>query len=104
MNFDEFMKDKCGGGIKENIMCMKVWEKLLEKNWSCKLCLMCQKREKNVEKRHMKKNLKERKMKRKKNTKQRMCMMWKKNRSIGENEGKMGQKDDICPYFFNMLF
>ena len=25
------------------------------------------------------------------------CAWCGKNRSIGENEGKMGQKDDICP-------
>ena len=37
-------------------MCIKVYEKLGEKNGSCKLCLMCQKEErKKVEKRHMKK-------------------------------------------------
>ena len=69
LNFDEFMKDKCGGGIKENIMCMKVWEKLLEKNWSCKLCLMCQRRKKIIEKRHEKKIVKEKKGEKKKNLK-----------------------------------
>ena len=45
---------------------------------------------------HEKKKWKKRKVKRKKNTKQRMCMCGK-NRSIDENEGKMGQKDYICP-------
>ena len=71
LNFDEFMKDKCGGGIKENIMCMKVWEKLVEeKNGSCKLCLMCQgKKRRKIETRHEKKIWKKRKVKRKKNSK-----------------------------------
>ena len=55
LNFGEFIKDKCGGGIKEKIMCMKVWENLVEKIGSCKLCLMCQEK-KIIEKRHMKKN------------------------------------------------
>ena len=62
-----------GEELKENIMCIKVHEKLVEeKNGSCKLYLMCQKKRKNVETRHMKKIWKKRKVKRKKNTKQRM--------------------------------
>ena len=86
-------------------MCMKVWENLVEKIGSCKLCLKCQGKKKNNRKETHGKKWKKRKVKRKKNTKQIMCMMWEKNRSIGENEGKMGQKDDICPYIFlNMLY
>ena len=58
LNFDEFMKDKCGGGIKENIMCMKVWEKLVEeKNGSYKLCFDVSKKEKKIKKRHEKKKI-----------------------------------------------
>ena len=41
LNFDEFMKDKCGGGIKENIMYEGVGE-FGRKIGNCKLCLMCQ--------------------------------------------------------------
>ena len=77
MNFDEFMKDKCGGGIKENIMCMKVWEKVVEKNRSCKLCLMCQgrKRRKKIEKKTIerKKILKEKKGEKKEKFKSKEC-------------------------------
>ena len=40
------MKDKCGGGIKENIMCMKVWEKLVEKKWELKILLDVSRKEK----------------------------------------------------------
>ena len=46
LNFDEFMKDKCGGGIKENIMCMKVWEKLLGKKMGVVNCAWCVKERK----------------------------------------------------------
>ena len=56
-------------------------------------------KKKNVEKGHMKKNLKEKKSEKKK-IQSKECAWCEKNRSIGENEGKMGQKDDICPYFF----
>ena len=57
-------------------------------------------KKKNIEKKtHGKKNWKKRKVKRKKKKiqKQKRCMLWKENRSMGENEGKMGQQDDICP-------
>ena len=78
-------------------MCMKVQEKVVEeKNESCKLCLMCQ-RKKNIEKIHMKKKLKEKKGEKKEKFKSKECAQCGENRSIGENEGKMGQKDDICP-------
>ena len=46
-NYDEFMKDKCGGGIKENIMCMKVWKKLLEKMGVVN-CVWCVKEGKKI--------------------------------------------------------
>ena len=51
MNFGEFMKDKCGGGIKGK---MYVYESVGEfgrKIGSCKLCLMCQEKEKKIQKR-----------------------------------------------------
>ena len=105
LKFDEFMKNKCGGGIKRKYYVYKgAWEIGKRKNGSCKLCVMCQKEKKIYEEnRHMKKKMKEKKSEKKKNTKQRMCMLWE-NRSIDENEGKMGQKDDICPYYLNMLY
>ena len=80
-------------------MCIKVYEKLGEKNGSCKLCLMCQKEEKKkVEKRHMKKKrVKEKKGEKKEKFKSKECAQCGENRSMGKNEGKMGQKDYICP-------
>ena len=94
------MKDKCGGGIKENIMCMKVWEKLVEK-WEWKILLDVsrkKKKGKNTEKRHMRKKIvKEKKSEKKEKFKSKECVRCGENRSICENEGKMGQKDDICP-------
>ena len=67
-----------GKELKENIMCIKVHEKLVEeKNGSCKLCLMC-KREKKCRKETWKKIERKKKVKRKKNTKRKMCMMSKK--------------------------
>ena len=78
-------------------MCIKVYEKLVEKNGSCKLCLMCQGRKrKKKQKRSMKKKI-ERKERRKEKFKNKECAQSGENRSIGENERKMGQKDDICP-------
>ena len=58
------------------------------------------KREKNVEKRYMKKKLKEKKSEKERKIQSKECAWCEKNRSIGENEGKMGQKDDICLYIF----
>ena len=56
LNSDEFMKDKCGGGIKENIMCMKVWENLVEEKLGVVNYAWCVKeRKEKIEKRHMKK-------------------------------------------------
>ena len=79
LKFDEFMRNKCGGGIKRKYYVYKgAWEIGRRKNGSCKLCLMCQKEKKCRKETHGKKNWKKRKVKRKKNTKQRMCMMWKK--------------------------
>ena len=68
---------------------------------SCKLCLMCQEKEKkNTEKRHMKKKMvKEKKSEKKEKFKSKECVRCGENRSIGENEGKRGQQDDICPKF-----
>ena len=64
---------------------------------SCKLCLMCQEK-KNTEKRHMKKKMvKEKKSEKKDKFKSKECVSCEENRSMGENEGKMGQKDYICP-------
>ena len=89
-----------GEELKENIMCIKVQEKLVEeKNGSCKLCLMCQREKKNVEKRHMKKVWKKRKEKKRK-IQSKECVCCGKNGSKDENKGKIGQKDDICPYFW----
>ena len=83
---------------------MQVYESVGEfgrKIGSCKLCLMCQekekKRKKNTEKRHMKKMVKEKKSEKKEKFKSKECVQSGENRSIGENEGKMGQKDYICP-------
>ena len=43
LKFDEFMKNKCGGGIKRKYYVYKgAWEIGKRKNGSCKLCLMCQ--------------------------------------------------------------
>ena len=57
-----------------------------------------------MKKRDMRKKFERKeKWKERKIQKQRMCMLWE-NRSIDENEGKMGQKDDICLYFLNMLY
>ena len=59
---------------------------------------MCQEKEKkNTEKRHMKKMVKEKKSEKKEKFKSKECAQCGENRRIGENEGKMGQKDDICP-------
>ena len=74
------MKDKCGGGIKGK---MYVYESVGEfgrKIGSCKLCLMCQEKEKkNTEKRHMKKNgERKEKWEERKIQKQGMCKLWKK--------------------------
>ena len=56
------------------------------------------KEKKNTEKRHMKKMVKEKKSEKKEKFKSKECVSCgKKNRSMGENEGKMGQKDYICP-------
>ena len=44
-----------------------------------------------------KKKLKEKKSDKKEKFKSKECAYCGENRSIGENEGKMGQKDDICP-------
>ena len=87
-----------GKELKENFMCIKVYEKLGEKNGSCKLCLMCQK-EKKIEKRHEKKSERKEKWKERK-IQSKECVCCGKNRSIDENEGKMGQKHYICPYFW----
>ena len=54
------MKDKCGGGIKENIMCMKVWEKLVEKMGVENFPWCVKERKKNRKETHEKK-LKEKK-------------------------------------------
>ena len=61
-----------------------------------------EKKEKKVDKRHMKKKS-ERKEKWKER-KSKECAWCGENRSICENEGKMGQKDDICPFFLNMFY
>ena len=58
------------------------------------------KRKKNVEKGHMKKNERKEKWKERKIQSKECAWCEKNNRSIGESEGKIGQKDDICPYFF----
>ena len=56
LKFDEFIKNKCGGGIKRKYYVYKgAGEIVRRKNGSYKLCLMCQREKKNVEKRHMKK-------------------------------------------------
>ena len=44
-----------------------------------------------------KKNLKEKKGEKKEKFKTKECAYCGGIRSIGENEGEMGQKDDICP-------
>ena len=44
-----------------------------------------------------KKILKEKKGEKKEKFKSKEYAQNEKNRSIGENEGKMGQKDDMCP-------
>ena len=49
---------------------------------------------------HEKKNLKEKKSEKERKMQIKECAWCEKNRSIGENERKMDQKDDICPYFF----
>ena len=78
-----------------------------EKNESCKLCLMCQKRR---EKKSRKETHEEKKSERKEKWKElkiqsKECVCCGKNRSIDENEGKMGQKDDIYAHIFlNMLY
>ena len=79
-------------------MCMKVWEKLVEKMGVEKFAWCVKERkEKNIEKRHMKKNLKEKKGEKKEKFKSKEYACCEENRSISENEGKMGQQDDICP-------
>ena len=60
-------------------------------------CAWCVKERKKMEKRHEKKKLKEKKSEKKEKFKSKECEYCGENRSIGENEGKMGQKDDICP-------
>ena len=81
LNSDEFMKDKCGGGIKENIMCMKVWENLVEEKLGVVNYAWCvkERKEKN-RKETWKKKLKKRKerWKERKIQKQRMCIVWRK--------------------------
>ena len=61
------------------------------RNWEKKMgvvnCVWCVKKKR-------KKKWKERKIQSKE------CVCCGKNRSIDENEGKMGQKDDICLYFW----
>ena len=74
LNFDEFMKDKCGGGIKENIMCMKVWEKLVKEMKVVNCAWRVNKKKRDT----WKKNERKEKWKERKIQKQRMCMMWKK--------------------------
>ena len=51
----------------------------------------------------MKKKLKEKKSEKKEKYKAKNVHDVEKNRSIGENEGKMGQKDDIRSYFFECV-
>ena len=41
--------------------------------------------------------MKEKKGEKKEKFKSKECARCGENRSISENEGKMGQKDDICP-------
>ena len=47
---------------------------------------------------------KEKVKRKKKKIQSKECAWCEKNRSIGENEGKLGQKDEICPYFWIMLY
>ena len=90
MNSDEFMKDKCGGEIKENIMCMKVWEKLVGKKWELKILLDVSRKEKKkkVEKRHIKKKkVKEKKSEKKEKYKAKNVYV------VGKMEAKMRMKE-----------
>ena len=75
LNSDEFMKDKCGGEIKENIMCMKVWENLVEEKLGVVNYAWCVKeRKEKIEKRHMKKKrVKEKKGEKKEKFKSKEC-------------------------------
>ena len=70
------------------------------RNGSWKFCLMCQgkKRKKKIQKRDTwEKIVKEKKSEKKEKFKSKECVRCGENRSISENEGKMGQKDDIWP-------
>ena len=59
------------------------------------------KRKKYRKETHEKKIVKEKKSEKKEKFKSKECVSCeKKNRSMGENEGKMGQKEYICPYIF----
>ena len=75
LNFGEFMKDKCGGGIKEKIMCMKVWENLVEKLGvvNCAWCVK-KKKKKYRKETHEKKLVKEKKSEKKEKFKSKECV------------------------------
>ena len=62
-------------------------------------CVKERKEKKKIQKRDTweKKIVKEKKSEKKEKFKSKECVRCGENRSIGENEGKMGQKDDICP-------
>ena len=75
---------------------MRNWQK---KKWELKIVFNVSKREKMQKRDTWKKKLKEKKSEKKEKFKSKECVCCGKNRSIDENEGKMGQKDDICPYF-----
>ena len=77
LKFDEFTKNKCGGEKKFS-MCIKVHGELVEKKMGVVNCSWCVKEKKCVEKETHEKKWKKRKVKRKKNTKQRMCIVWRK--------------------------
>ena len=71
-------------------MCIKVQEKLVEEKNGVVNCVWCVKEKKCRKETHEKNFERKEKWKERKNTKQRMCMIWKKNRSIGEKEAKIG--------------
>ena len=106
LNSDEFMKDKCGGGIKENIMCMKVWENLVEEKLGVVNYAWCVKeRKKNRKETHeKKKELKRRKVKRKKNSKAKNVHSVEKIEAWVKMKGKWAKKIIYAHNFIYMLY
>ena len=92
------MKDKCGGGVKEKNYVYESVGEIGRKKMGVVNCVWCvKKKRKKIEKRHMRKNCERKEKWKERKIQSKEGVRCGENRSIGENEGKMGQQDDICP-------